>query len=157
MSLAGLSLTPPPDFVVDQTMITWRAPAPTQGDPRFLHKQAAIRPNLIIHRREVGANVPLEVLAGEVTAELVSSVPGLGALTSESFTFADGTLGIIIGFDFSAATLGSARQYHVLRKDGGVFTTMTLTLDKLTLNDAARARWMTFFASAAVNGNGALS
>jgi hypothetical protein len=157
MSLPGLKLTPPPDFVVEQTMVSFRAPPPATGDPRFLNKQTAIRPNLIVHRREVGLAAPLEILAGEVTAELVSSVDGLSGLTSEAFTYADGVHGIIISFDFGAPEIGTARQYHALRKDGAVLTTMTLTVDKLTLNDQTKARWLALFASAVADGSGALS
>jgi hypothetical protein len=154
---AGLRLDPPADFVVDQTMISFRAPPPVVGDPRVLQKQTAIRPSLIVHRRDVGLLAPLEILAGEVTAELVSSVAGLSGLSSETFTFADGAVGIIISFDFAAAEVGTARQYHALRKDDAVLTTLTLTLDKLTLTEETRSRWLALFASAVKDGTGALS
>jgi hypothetical protein len=154
---AGLRLDPPEDFVIDQTMISFRAPAPTAGDPRVLQKQTAIRPSLIVHRRDVGAMAPLEILAGEVTAELVSTVSGLSGLSSEAFTFADGAVGIIISFDFAAPEVGTARQYHALRKDNAVLTTLTLTIDKLTLNEATKSRWLALFASAVADGTGALS
>jgi hypothetical protein len=154
---AGLRFDPPTDFVVDQTMISFRAPPPTEGDPRVLQKQTAIRPSLIVHRREVGTVAPLEILAGEVTAELVSSVDGISGLSSESFTFADDAMGIIISFDFGAPEVGTARQYHALRKDDGVLTTLTLTIDRLTLNEQTKSRWLALFASAVTDGSGALS
>jgi len=153
---AGLTLDTPKDFVVDQTMISYRGPAPTAGDPRVLQKQTTIRPSLIVHRKDVGDLATLEILTGEVTAELVSSVAGLSGLTTEAFTFKDGAAGMIVSFDFGAAEVGTARQYHALRKDGRVLTTLTLTVDKLTLNDEGRARWLALFASAVQDGSGAL-
>jgi hypothetical protein len=151
----GLKLNPPEGFVVDQTMVSFRAPPPVTGDPRVLQKQTAIRPSLIVHRRDVG-DVDLGILAGEVTAELVQSVSGLSGLTSEGLAFDDGNQGIIISFDFGSAEVGTARQYHALRKDGPILTTMTLTLDKMTLNDATRAKWLALFTSVSQDGKGAL-
>jgi hypothetical protein len=155
MQHAGLKLDTPPEFVMDQTMVSFRAPPPTEGDPRLLQRQTAIRPSLIVHRRYVG-DVSVEVLAGEVTAELVTSIVGLSALTTESFDYADGAIGILVGFDFAADEVGTARQYHALRKDGPVLTTITLTIDKLSLNDAQKTRWLTMIASAVKDGDGGL-
>ncbi|HMQ73811.1 MAG TPA: ABC transporter permease, partial [Rubrivivax sp.] len=66
---------------------------------------------------------------GEVPAELVSSVAGLSGLTTEAFAFKDGAPGMIVSFDFGAPEVGTARQYHALRNDGRVLTTLTLTVD----------------------------
>jgi hypothetical protein len=153
---AGLHLALPPEFTIDQTMVSFRAPPPTAGDPRVLQKQTPIRPSLIVHRRDVG-DVALEILAGEITAELVQSVGGLSGLTTEALSYDDGDLGIIISFDFAAPEIGTARQYHVVRKDGPILTTLTLTIDKLTLTDSAKTRWLAFFAAVARDGNGALA
>lgn len=147
--LAGLSLHAP-DFVIDEVMISLRAPAPVAGDPRLLQKQTPIRPSLIAHRRHTGTVATLELLAGEVVAELVSSIIGLSALTNESFTYADGAVGIIIGFDFAAAEVGTARQYHALRLDDGVLTTLTLTIDALTLTDSGKASWLKILSSTTI-------
>lgn len=153
MKHGGLRFEAPAEFAIDQTMISLRAPPPTAGDPRVMQKQTSIRPSFIVHRREVG-ETSLEVLTGEVTAELVSSIGGLSELASESFTYADGATGFIISFDFAAPEVFSARQYHALRKDGGVLTTMTLTVDKLSLNDATKAKWLALLSSAVPDGNG---
>ena len=155
MRTSGLSLDLPADFSIDQTMQSFRAPAPTSGDPRVLHKQTAIRPSLIVHRRDVG-DTGLEIVAGEVMAELVSSVAGLSGLATEAMTFRDGNPGVIVSFDFGSAEVGTARQYHALRKDGPVLTSLTLTVDKLQLSDAAKATWLSLLASAVPDGEGAL-
>ena len=147
MRHGGLRFDPPADFTIDQTMVSLRAPPPTSGDPRVMQRQTAIRPSLIVHRRDVG-DTALEVLAGEVTAELVASIGGLTGLSTESFAFTDGATGLIVGFDFAAAEVMSARQFHALRKDGPLLTTLTLTVDKLSLNEAGRAKWLTMLSSA---------
>jgi hypothetical protein len=152
----NLAIDPPPGFVVDQAMVSFRAPAPTAPEPRVLQKQTAIRPSLIVHRRDVGPDATLGVLAGEITAELVTSITGLSALTTESFAYADGAPGVIVGFDFGAEEVGTARQFHALRVDGRVLTTLTLTVDRLTLNDATKAKWIGVLASVVKNGNGSL-
>lgn len=156
MRHAGLAIDTPPDFVVDQAMISFRAPAPTALEPRLLQKQTAIRPSLIVHRRDVGEAATLPVLAGEITAELVSSITGLSALTSETFAYADGAPGILIGFDFGADEVGTARQYHAIRKDERILTTLTLTIDKLTLNEATKTKWLALLSSAVRDGDGGI-
>jgi len=148
--LAGLSLHAP-DFVIDEVMISLRAPAPVAGDPRLLQKQTPIRPSLIAHRRHTGNAAPLELLASEVVAELVSSITGLSALTTESLSFADDVVGMLIGFDFPAAEVGTARQFHALRLDDGVLTTLTLTIDALTLNDSGKASWLKILTSTTIS------
>lgn len=153
--VAGVSIVAP-DFTVDEVVCSLRAPAPVVGDPRVLQKQTAIRPSLIVHRRATGAVASLEILTGEVVAELVSSITGLSALTTESMAFVDDCVGTLIGFDFPAAEVGTARQYHALRLDSGVLTTLTLTIDALTLNEAGKAAWLTILASTTLDGAGAL-
>lgn len=156
MQHAGLRLDPPPDFVVDQVMFSFKGQPAAAGDPRVLQKQTAIRPSLIVHRRDVGEHAALEVLAGEVTAELVTSVPGLSELASEEMRFADGAAGMMVSFSFALEEVGTARQYHALRKDGGVLTTLTLTVDKLALTDTVKERWLSVLASAVKHGDGGL-
>jgi hypothetical protein len=148
MHHAGLSLTAPPDMVIEQSMFALRAPPSAAVDPRLLQKQTPIRTSLIVHRRDVGPMATLEVLAGEVAAELVSSVGGLSGLVTEAFDYSDGALGIVVSFDVAAAEVGTARQFHALRKDGTVLTTLTLTLDKLQLTDDGKRRWFDVLASA---------
>ena len=156
MQHAGLKLDLPPDFTVDQAMISFRAPPPTATEPRLLQKQTTIRPSLIVHRRDVGDTATLPLLAGEITAELVTSITGLSALTSESFAYADGAPGILVGFDFGADEVGTARQYHALRKDDRILTTLTLTIDKLTLNEATKTKWLALLSSVVRDGDGGI-
>lgn len=156
MRFAGLAIDTPADFTVDQAMISFRAPPPTAIEPRLLQKQTPIRPSLIVHRRDVGDAASLPVLAGEITAELVSSISGLSALTTESFAYADGAPGILVGFDFGADEVGTARQYHALRKDERILTTLTLTIDKLTLNEPTKTKWLKLLSSVVRDGDGGI-
>jgi hypothetical protein len=157
MQIAGLTIDVPADLTPDQAMLSLRAPSPARPDPRVLQKQTSIRTSFIVHRRDVGAAAELGVLAGEVMAEFATSIAGLSALTTESLSFIDGAPGIIVSFDFGAVEVGTARQFHALRKDGSVLSTLTLTVDKLTLNEEKKAHWFSVLSSAVPNGQGALS
>jgi hypothetical protein len=158
MRFAGVVLDLPSDFSADEALISLRAPAVQKlVEPRALQKQTPIRPSLIIHRRRVGDVATLETLAGEVCAELASSVVGLKGLATEAFSFKDGASGILVGFDFPAAEVGTARQYHGLRKDGPMLTTITLTIDGLTLTEAAKKQWLSTIASVVVDAEGTLT
>jgi hypothetical protein len=144
----GLSFEPPAGFTADEAMLSLRAPPPALADPRVLQKQFPIRPNLLVHRRQVGSEADLELLAGEICAELVNSVVGLQALTTERFAFDDGAPGLIIGFDFPAPEAKTARQYQALRTDEGVLTILTLTVDGTRLNDETKRDWLKCLSSA---------
>jgi hypothetical protein len=155
MKHLGLQLDVPDEFAIDQTMVSFRAPAPVAADPRVMRRQTVVRPSLLVHRREVG-DTALEILAGEVTAELLSSIGGLSGLVTEPLSYADGASGVVVAFDFGSAEVGTARQFHALRKDRGVLTTVTLTLDKLQLTDSTKQKWLTMLASAMPAGDGGL-
>lgn len=153
MKFAGLKMGVPDDFHIDQTMISFRAPAPSAAS-RALQKQTGIRPSFIVNRRAVPEGSSLGILAGELTAELMTGIPGLNGLTTESFRYADGQEGIIIGFEFTQVGTGNLRQYHAMRLDGPLATTLTLTIDKLTLNDATKQKWLSLLASVVPDGEG---
>jgi len=152
---AGLKLDIPGDFAIDQAMISFRAPDPVVSRAPVMQKVTTIRPSLIVHRREVG-DTDLAIMAGEITAELITSINGLSALTTEAFSYADDAPGVMVGFDFGAAEVGTARQYHALRKDGSVLTTITLTIDKLTLNEATKNKWLALISSVVRDGDGVI-
>lgn len=148
MLFDGLELQPPADFQVEESMLTLRAP-PGVSEPRMLQKQIPVRANLIVHRRRVGANATLALLAGEVTAELASTVIGLRNLTTEPIKFDDDRDGVIVAFEFPLRDVAGVRQFHALRLDGEIFTDVTLTVDGTTLNDAAKQKWLAVLTSAA--------
>lgn len=140
MRFDGLELAPPEDFAVEEASLTLRAPAGPR-EPRMLQKQLPVRANLIVHRRRVGDAATLDLLAAEVTAELVSSVVGLEGLHRDPITYADGASGFVVGYEMPMREVAALRQFHALRLDDGVFTDVTLTVDSLTLNDRAKERW----------------
>lgn len=146
--LHDLQFTPPADFAVSEVMVTLRGPnVDTLQDPRILQPQRAVRPNLIVHRRILSGAATLDLLCGEMCAELLSSIDQLQNLQTDAFTFADGADGRVIQFDFSAGRAASVRQYQVLRLDQLVFTTLTLTVSKNTLTDAVKDRYFAALAS----------
>lgn len=157
MRHAGVQIDTPPDFEIEQAMISFRGPAPTPIEARALQRQTVIRPSLIVNRRDVGPDATLGILAGEVTAELVSTIDGLSALATEAFSYADGEPGVIVSFDFAAPGVGTARQYHAVRLDGRILTTVTLTIDKLTLTEPIKAKWLALLSSVVRAGDGGIS
>jgi hypothetical protein len=146
-TIRGLRFDPPDGFTADEAMLSLRAPPQDLVDPRALQKQWPIRPSLIVHRRGVG-DTELELLAGEIVAELVNSIVGMQALTTERFAFDDGAPGMIVGFDFPAPQASTARQFQALRTDAGVLTILTLTVDGLRLTPPEKAKWLACLSSA---------
>jgi hypothetical protein len=135
----GVHLDPPPDFTVDEVMVTLRGPAMDHlKEPRLLQKQHPVRPNLIIHRRAVGEGALLDLLCGEICAELVNSIDGMQNLASEPFVFADGCAGFLVTFDFPVRQ-ATVRQFQTMRLDAAILTTLTMTVEATSFNDQAKA------------------
>lgn len=129
-------------------MLSLRGPAVGDlKDPRMLQKQSPVRPSLIVHRRVVGTEASLDLLCGEVCAELVNSVEGMQDLRTEAFPFEDGVKGSLVVFDFSVKHGAHVRQFQALRLDGPVLTSLTLTVDAVTLNDKAKENYFKALAS----------
>lgn len=147
MRFDGLSFDPPPELVQEEVILTLRAP-PGPIESRMLQRQIPVRSNLIVHRKQVGANATLPLLVAEVSAELVSGVVGLKGLATEPIRYADGVEGVIVSFEFPMRDVAAARQFHALRLDDGVLTNLTLTVDGMTLNDGAKKKWFDVLASA---------
>lgn len=144
----GLQLDLMPDFAVDEVMVSLRGPeVGGLKDPRMLQKQLPVRPSLIIHRRVVGNSAALDMLVGEICAELISSINGMQDLRTEALAFDDGARGSMIVFDFPVSAGARVRQFQAARLDGPVLTTLTLTVDAVTLNDKARDAYLKSLAS----------
>ena len=144
----GLPFSPPPDFGIAEIMVTLRGPSVAGlKDPRALQPQRAIRPNLIVHQRALPAESTLDLLCGEMCAELLTSIEQLENLQTAPFPFADGADGRLVQFDFAAAKAMTVRQFQALRLDGNIFTTLTLTVSTTTLTDEVRDRLLASLAS----------
>lgn len=134
----GLTLNLPEGFSADEVMVTLKGPPASHlKDPRMLQKQHPVRPNLIIHRRLINGEADVELLCGEICAELVSAIDGMQNLSTKSFAFADGAQGMLVSFDFPVKQ-ATVQQHQALRLDGAVFTTLTLTVDASTFNDKSK-------------------
>lgn len=143
----GLKLDLLPDFSVDEVMVSMRGPSVQDlKDPRMLQKQLPVRPSLIVHRRIVGTAAALDMLVGEICAELIGSIQGMENLRTEPFAFDDGAAGTLIVFDFPVS-MARVRQFQVARLDGGALTTLTLTVDAVTLTDKLRETYFKALAS----------
>lgn len=145
----GLPFVPPEGFLVSEVMVSLKAaPRTDLKDPRVLQPQHSIRPNLIVHRREIPAGANVDMVCGEICAELVNSIEGMKNLATERFSFLDGASGRVVSFDFPAGKAATVRQYQALRLDDCVLTTLTLTVDATTLTHDVKERYLTSLASA---------
>ncbi len=149
-TLAGLRIDTPQDWSPDEVMMSFRAPPSDLKSPMVLNKQLVVRPNLIVHRRPVDAkSAPsIEIVCGEVCAELVSSIPGMENLTTGRFEFQDGASGMLAAFDFPAGNDARVRQFQAMRLDGGMLTTLTLSIDATLLTAELTASYLRTLASA---------
>lgn len=146
--ILGLRFDVPAGFQTDEVMLTLKGPEVDLKDPRMMQKQQPVRANLIIHRRSVGGSPALDMLCGEICAELISGVEGIQNLKTDTFQFADGTAGRQVSFDF-AVKHGAVRQFQVMRLDGAMFTTLTLTVDPSHLNERTQEAYFKALASVA--------
>lgn len=138
----GLSYDAPAGFEPVEVMVTLKGPATDDlKDPRAMQSQFPIRPNLILHRREVRPGATVDMLCGELCAELVSAIDGMKNLATGAFAFADDAAGMLVSFDFPAGKAATVRQFQAMRLDGDVFTTATLTVDASTLTDDKKERF----------------
>jgi hypothetical protein len=144
----GFSLSPPTELEVEECFITLRAPDRDLAEPRSLNKQQPIRSNLVVRRRTVRRDASLDTLAGEMCGELAKSIPSLVGLERAGFKFDDGTIGLMLAYEFQASSSALLRQYHALRLDDRTLTTLTLTVDGRTLTDADRLRYFAHLATA---------
>jgi hypothetical protein len=136
----GLTFAPPPGFETSEVMVSMRGPdVSALKEPRAVQSQFPIRPNLIVHRRPAPKDASLEMLAGEMCAELLTTIDGLKDLNTEPITFSDGAEGSLVSFDFPAGKAMTVRQFQAIRLAGEELWTMTLTVDSATLNDASWA------------------
>lgn len=144
----GLNLDLPADFTVDEVMVSLRGASVSDlKDPRMLQKQHPVRPSLIVHRRHVGTEAALDLLCAEICAELINSVDGMQDLRTEPFAFDDGAQGSVVIFDFPARHGARVRQFQAARLDGPMFTTLTLTVDAVTLTDKLKETYFKSLAS----------
>lgn len=138
----------PDNFSSDEVILSFRAPAPTLNTKLTLNKQLAVRSNLLVHRRMLDSETTIEMVCGEVCAELVSSIPSLENLASSRFEFADGAQGMLVLFDFAAGDQARVRQYQAMRLDGVSLSTLTLSVDGTTLDQAQHNQYLNLLSRA---------
>src|SRR4051812_29883440 len=72
LTIHGLRLEAPADFVGEETMVSWRTPSRPE-QVLGLPMQLEVRPNLVAHRRTVEVT-DVAVLAGGIGEQLARSV-----------------------------------------------------------------------------------
>lgn len=148
-SVHGLPFAPPEGWAVTEVMVQLKGPPVDElKDPRMMQSQYPLRPNLIVHRRQIPTGADLDMVAAEICAELVHSIEGMRDLSTNELAFADGHAGRVVQFDFPAGKAATVRQFQALRLDDDVLTTLTLTVDATTLNDERKDSYFQSLASA---------
>lgn len=150
----GVHFAPPADFELVETMLSFRAqPKEELLDPRLLHRQMSVRPNVIVHRKHAKPDVPLVDLVGTALAEFVRTMVQLDNVQKSEFAFQDGFKGFLIRFDYPATKDKVLRQYHAFRLDEGILTTLALTVDavKVASSDEDEQMYLQSLASLVAN------
>lgn len=130
----GVRFAPPAEFELVETMLSFRAPNKEElRDPRLLHRQVSVRPNVIVHRKQAKPGVALVDLVGTALAEFIRTMVQLENVQKSEFAFQDGSNGFLIRFDYPATKDKTLRQYHAFRLDDGILTTLALTADAVTV------------------------
>lgn len=149
-TLRGLTFDTPQGFEPDEAVLSFRAPMPALSTPLAMNKTLTVRPNLIVHRRVVADGASIEMLTGEICAELANAMSSMENMATAEMKFKDGAHGMLVSFDFAANEHAKVRQFQALRLDGSLFTTLTLSVDATTLNDATMKHWLDVLASASL-------
>lgn len=156
LDVGSIHFAMPQDFAADEVMMSFRAPPPALKTPLLLNKQITVRPNLIVHRRPIDPQTSVELVCGEICAELASSIPDLQNLATSRLQFADQVIGMLVIFDYSARD-ASVRQYQAIRVDGGMLTTLSLTIDGLSLDQETHAHYVSVLTQATLKRSAAMS
>ena len=143
----GLQLDPPTGFAIEESMFALRAPEPA-AQPAAANGPPPVRDNLVVRRRQVRPDAELRELAGQMVGELMKSFPSMDGLETSQFDFADGTKGLIVGYRFASMGKVMLRQYHAIRRDGDMLTTLTITVDDERLDLKTRDTYFRAMASA---------
>ena len=102
-SFHGVQFAPPTEFELVETMLSFRAPVKDElRDPRLMHRQMNVQPNVILHRKHAKPDTPLEDIVGIALAEFIRTMVQLENVKKREFTFADGVDGFLISFDYPA-------------------------------------------------------
>lgn len=138
MHVGSLRFEPPAPFACDEQMLSFIAPAPPE---------AAGRTSLLVRQKDVPAGAHLARLAGEALADLAQSVKGISHISKAEIAFDDGQPGMLFAYEFAARGHTVLRQFYALRLDGEKLTSITLTADKASLDDATASSFLDAIAS----------
>lgn len=136
----GLIIEAPFGFAPESETVCFRAAPSGAG---------ALRPNLVFHRRPAARGASLADCAASIVRELSAAVPGIGTIASADLRFADGARGVVLSYEFPAASLAgvSIAQLQALRLDGATLATLAFTVPAPELTGARRAEVLRAFAS----------
>lgn len=139
-----LVIEPPQGFLAEEMSASWRVAAPADDLKEARAPgmtQLVVRPNLIVQRRKVPAEIggtPNDIgrLVAAVVADLVRHIAGISTIDTDEFTFADGNVGLLIKYTMPGHKDFKLAQMQAARLDDDVLTTATLSTELSRLNPA---------------------
>jgi hypothetical protein len=122
ITVTGITLAPPSNFTAEEVSACWRSSTVADGPPG----RPAIRPNLIVQRRQVDAGSEAGTHVAAIVANLVKHVDGISKVETTEFSFDDGAKGFLLKYTVPGAGAKLA-QIEAARLDGDVLTTAVIT------------------------------
>jgi hypothetical protein len=149
--LENFHFDPPAGFVHEEVVASWRVPpAPGASDPRLMHAQAAVRPNLTVTRVQI-EDTNLESIVARTSDELMARIQGIQGIEAAQIEFADGVRGVMIEYAFPVMQLVVV-QMQAMRIDGRTLTTLVLCTEASRFTADVRRQWLESLTSAVVKG-----
>jgi hypothetical protein len=135
LEISGFHFQPPAGFLTEESTVGFRPLVKSGPAPSF-----------IVQSKPLRRGATLEVLATEVLAELMQTLPNMKNASQSATTFADGGPGIVLAYTFTTQT-GELRQYHALRIHNERVCSVILTVPSSQLNDSNAQSFMSAIAS----------
>ncbi|HEU5218530.1 MAG TPA: DcrB-related protein [Gemmatimonadales bacterium] len=135
-SAAGMKLQLPEGFGLQEARYVFAGPP-----ERPPHDEAAVpvRPSLVIHHQPAVPGESLDDAAARFTAELMNAIPQMTDVDRAELVFADGAVGRLTAFTFTAAPGARLRQLHAFRLEGPRVVSLTLTVNADALGERGDA------------------
>jgi hypothetical protein len=149
LSLEGLRIQVPADFVQEEVVASWRVPsAPDLKDPRLMQTQAVVRPNLTVTRVPANGH-DLEGVAARSCEELMQRIEGIKGVKASEVVFADGKQGVLLEYAFPVMSF-TVVQMQAMRIDDDTLTTLALCTEASRLTDAVHDSYVKSLLSASL-------
>lgn len=143
----GLQWEPTQNLGLEEVSLTLRIPG-SASQSASSEKHGSLRPNLIARVLRTKPDTDLDTILQDMCAEIQNTASTLlQDFTVQEFVFADQSKGHLISFVFAFRGV-ALQQYHAVRLDNDLLTTLTLTVDAKLLNESSKHHYLSALASA---------